>query len=138
MASGSVRVPVVAIASIGGAVLHGDRSRRMAWSYGLQPFRERPVKIFERHDVFAVFETRPTHNQSGFFWFVAAAAHGFGSCYCFKFIHRVRVNDNVPRLIESPVCGDEEATGSEVNRGGCDSKLFLRLAKRSTCPHVFR
>ena len=62
VASGSVRVPVVAIVSIGDAVLRVGRSRRMAWSYGLQPLRERPVKIFERHGVFAVFEAQPTDN----------------------------------------------------------------------------
>ena len=58
VASGSVPVPVVAIVSIGDAFLRVGRSRRMAWSYGLQPLRERSVKIFERHDVFAVFEAR--------------------------------------------------------------------------------
>ena len=89
---------VVAIVSIGDAVLRVGRSRRMAWSYGLQPLRERSVKIFERHDVFAVFEARPTHNQSGFFFAVAAAAHGFGSCSFFKlvkFVHTCSfISDN--------------------------------------------
>ena len=62
----------------------------MAWSYGLQPLRERSVKIFERHDVFAVFEARPTDSHSGFLFTSAAAAYGFGSCSFFelvKFVH---------------------------------------------------
>ena len=84
MASGTVRV--VAIVSIGDAFLRVGRSRRLAWSYGLQPLRERPVKIFERHDILAVFEARPTHNQSGVLFAVAAAAHGFGSCSLFKLV----------------------------------------------------
>ena len=58
----------------------------MAWSYALQPLRERPVKIFEWDDVFAVCEARPTHNQSGVFFPIAAAAYGFGSCYFFVLV----------------------------------------------------
>jgi hypothetical protein len=55
-----------------------------ACSYALQPLRERSVEIFERHDVVAVCEARPTHNQSGFFFTSAAAADGFGACSFFK------------------------------------------------------
>ena len=82
----SGNAPVVEIVSIGDAFLRVGRSRRLAWSYGLQPLRERSVKIFERHDVFAVFEAWPTHNQSGVFVAVAAAAHGFGSCSFFELV----------------------------------------------------
>ena len=66
----------------------------MAWSYALQPFLERPVKIFERNDILAVLEAHPTDNESGSFLAVAAATHGFGSCSLFelvKFVHRVFV-----------------------------------------------
>ena len=62
------------------------------------PLRERSVKIFERHDVIAVFEARPTHSQSGAFLPSAAAAHGFGSRSFFelvKFVHTCSfVSDN--------------------------------------------
>ena len=96
MVSGNVRV--AAIVSIGDAFPRVGRSRRMALSYGLQPLRERPVKILERHDVFAVFEARPTDSHSGFLFTSAAAAHGFGSCSFFervKFVHTCSlVSDN--------------------------------------------
>jgi hypothetical protein len=105
VASGSVPVPVVAIGSIRGAVLRVRRSRRMAWSYGLQPLRECSVKIFERHDVFAVFEARPADNQSGFFFISAAAAYGFGSCSFFelvKFAHTCSLFSDNPTGVSFP------------------------------------
>jgi hypothetical protein len=70
----------------------------MALSWGQQPLGERSVKIFERHDVFAVFEAQPTDRQSSFLFSSAAAAYGFGSCSFFelvKFVHKGSlVSDN--------------------------------------------
>jgi len=54
-----VPVPVVAIVSIGDAFLRVGRSRRMAWSYRLQPLREPAAKILDRDDVLSPVSFSP-------------------------------------------------------------------------------
>ena len=47
--------------------------------YTLQPLRKRAAEVLERHDVIAVLEARPAHNEAESFHVAAPAAEHFGS-----------------------------------------------------------
>ena len=67
----------------------------------LQPLRERPVEILERHDIVAVLEARPAHDKSGLLFVSATAANGFGSRLLFELVGFVHTFVSIERLVMS-------------------------------------